>query len=73
MMDLQVFLVFIDIVQSKNMWVFNELHDGNFTFHLHHIIQWVFTLRGTSYNNNNNMQFTRFTTIFSLLNKQGNK
>ena len=27
--DSQVALVFVDVVKSEHMWVFDELHDGN--------------------------------------------
>lgn len=33
--DSQVLLVLIDIVQLQNMWVLDELQDGDLTLHLH--------------------------------------
>lgn len=31
---LQIFLVLVDIVELEDVWVFNELQDGNLPLHL---------------------------------------
>lgn len=32
--DLQVFPILVDFVQRHHMWLLNELHDRDFSFHL---------------------------------------
>jgi hypothetical protein len=34
LMDLQIFFVLVDIIQSENVGVFYKFHDGYFTLHL---------------------------------------
>ena len=31
---LQVFFIFVDVVETENVWVFDEFHDSDFTLHL---------------------------------------